>query len=347
MNKIQDFSKRLRHLLSPHRLPLECAEPESEAAFYASLERQFIEVHERQRQRTTGLWRASDECPSTFRIKAGELSDGEMKHIKTCHLCWLIYDLSRFERSIGMLRVRARRTAHWIVESPMAPILVGLVIVIGLIAIHLRSMRQAEDSQEFVQSPRATSPSAVKNAATASHSPKEYRRELELELRKLPPEIEMERRLGPRLGREYESLQDAMAIFVPQNSDLGRRLSAAWLQTLRTGGNGLFIDIVRYQMLFAPKVQPPSLVRLAEMHAQMAQEVSPKHLRSFLQIQARVVSEAQKEAGRTGGMELVGVRLLEETEHQRDFSTPKSLGQEESLRAAGTRRDISSSLARR
>jgi hypothetical protein len=62
----------------------------------------------------------------------------DMRHISTCHLCWLIYDLSRFERSVESLWRRYRQAKSWLAHSPSAPVAAGCVVIILLIAISFR-----------------------------------------------------------------------------------------------------------------------------------------------------------------------------------------------------------------
>src|SRR6185503_4766101 len=44
----------------------------SAEAFYVELDRQLNQVHHRQWQHAAGLWRATEDCPSAFRIQTRE-----------------------------------------------------------------------------------------------------------------------------------------------------------------------------------------------------------------------------------------------------------------------------------
>jgi hypothetical protein len=333
------------------RRPLSrCPDGLTNADFHAKLEQQFILVQERQRQRAAGLWRATDDCPGPFRIQAGELSVDEIKHIYACHLCWLIYDLTRVDRSISALQRSARRKAKWLISDPAAPVAVGLLVIIGIFAVHLRLVGAGTRIVSPAPSQRLSSEPMLEPAtkhAAPSNFKKERRKRLELNLRKLPPDVEMQIRLGPRLGSEFDSLRQVIALQVPANSDLGHRLDQSWLNTLRLAGNGLFIDIVRRQAAFAPKVQPLSLVKLAEIHANLAGRVSPKYFRELLYIQARLVSESISESRRMDNPKLIDERLLREAAEQLEGASPAAMGQTKALIAARNRRVSSSSLAKR
>jgi hypothetical protein len=321
---------------------------DSDQAFYAKLECQFVEVHERQRQRTAGLWRATDECPTTFRIQAGDLSHDELRHIKSCHLCWLIYDLTRFDRLLGSIRLRTRRTIRWVAESPAAPVAFGLVVILALMFLRVHAVRREGLIRDTVP-PSLSSESAVQVRSNAS-SPKivpEQAIRRDLDLSKLPPEIELQQRLGPRFAREFEPLRHAASVLVSPDSELGHRLLSAWLATLRTAGNGLFLEIVRDQIALAPKVQSEAFVELAELHADLVKVTGRKYLLALLQVQAKIASRTMREQSRTHVTSLVGERVLREATAQRDAASPHSLGQAGALRAARMRLDVASTIALR
>ena len=56
-------------------------------------------------------------------------------------------------------------------------------------------------------------------------------------LRRLPPGIEIQRRLGPQYAREFETARVMMGAHISENTDLGRKLANVWLETLRIAGN--------------------------------------------------------------------------------------------------------------
>jgi hypothetical protein len=343
------YIMQVLHLFK-RRIPPGCPDVATKANFYAKLEEQFLLVQERQRQHAAGLWRATDDCPGPFRIQAGDLSPEEVRHVNECHLCWLIYDLTRFDRLVSALQQSGRKTARWFISEPLAPILVGLLVIMGIFALHLRAVGQGTRtvppaSPQHLSSGAGVRPLAVR--ASAYDRKKERRRLLELFLRRLPPDVEMQVRLGPRLQGEFDSLREVIALRVAPGSSLGQRLDQSWLDTLRLTGNGLFIDVVREQAAVAPRIDPGSLVKLAEIHTSLARRVSPRYFRALLLIQARIMTESTNEGRRTRNPGLVGERVLREAAEELKSASPAALGEAGALRSARDRRVAASSLARR
>jgi hypothetical protein len=317
-----------------------------------SVLRKFLSLsdkaHDRHRQHTAGLWRATDDCPSTFRIQAGDLSDQELKHVKSCHLCLLIHDLTRFDRAVSRVRLQSLKGIRWVKGSSAAPLTFGAMVVLGLILFARAGNENSRASTSVHGSasiPSAQSGNVFAHKAVNDHA--EGRKREEVELRSLPVEIEMQRRLGPRFGREFEQMRFSIGTWVPPDSELGERLSVAWLETLRVAGNGLFIEILHYQVSFAPRIPPETLVNLAEIHNQLAHLAGRRYVLSLLRVEAQTLDSARKESGQSQRAKAIGERVLKEAQTQKAAADPRLGGQAEAVRAAEMRREAATAVARR